>query len=319
MLQPLFATMPSELKEIPRWVCWKGAKVPFEPRKRVKPAKVTEPASWGSFDQAMTAYESGQFSGVGFVLIGDGIAGVDLDHCVTDGAVDPSALKLIEDIGCKYVELSPSGHGLHGFGLAADIKGTKGVMHGINVELYTSGRYLTMTGHVLLNQPLAPLSGFSELALSLRTKSVLPLVVAQEDEIASVTSVSSVTSVASVSSVSSVGELTYPANCMPSGVGQRNKAVFQLARLLKGTMPDASREQLKVAVRKWHTQFVDRLGTKDFDVTWVDFITAWANVEHPHGSVMSDALAVLPEIPSWMGCTSPMPASCLLYLLRKAI
>jgi primase-polymerase (primpol)-like protein len=78
MLSPDFSAMPAELRRIPRWVVWKGTKVPYCPTAKNSKASVTEPDTWASFDQAQTAYEEGGYQGVGFVLSGDGIVGVDL-------------------------------------------------------------------------------------------------------------------------------------------------------------------------------------------------------------------------------------------------
>src|SRR3954466_4369376 len=45
-------------------------KVPKDPRNGRK-AQSNNPATWGSFDEALRAYETGRYSGIGFML-GDG-------------------------------------------------------------------------------------------------------------------------------------------------------------------------------------------------------------------------------------------------------
>ena len=83
-LQPDFDAMPAELRAISRWVTWKDDKVPYCPAAVNSKASVIDPGTWGTFEQARTAYEEGGYLGVGFVLrvAVDGIVGVDLDKCV---------------------------------------------------------------------------------------------------------------------------------------------------------------------------------------------------------------------------------------------
>ena len=299
MLTPIFENMPRELTQFPRWVCWKGKKVPIRPTKGFAPADVTDPTSWGSFDQAKAVFQAKTYAGVGFVLNGDGITGIDIDHCVSDGVVADRAKQIVADLGCGYVELSPSGTGVHGFGFADDIRSVRGRVDGTNVELYGTGRYLTMTGHVITSGPLAPLRGISTLVEQIRSKSREVIRDGGEIEsVASVSSVTSVASVASVSSVSSVGQWHFPDICYPSGTGHRNQAIFQLARYLKGTMPDAATDTLLEAVRAWHTQAMPVIGTQDFGVTWADFINAWAKVKQPYGKTLNAILSDLPPLPA---------------------
>lgn len=154
--------MPEELKGLPRWVTWAGAKVPFDPKTLRGKASVTDPSTWAAFEQAQTAYEEGERDGVGFVLAGDGLVGVDLDKVVTDGQADPAAIALLDRIGCQYIELSPSGNGLRGFGRGPNIGGRRGVLDGVRCELYSDKRYLTVTGQVLRDGPLLALPGFAD-------------------------------------------------------------------------------------------------------------------------------------------------------------
>lgn len=174
---------PPELRALPRWVTWRAEGQPGEkPRKVPHDAKAlrayassTDPTTWASFAQAETAYlervgEPDAFTGLGIVLDGDGLAGVDIDHCVTDGTPDPAALALLDALGAAYVELSPSGTGLRAFGYADSLeRGAKGKLHGLDVELYTTGRYLTLTGQTIKAGPLAPLAGFAALAERIRS------------------------------------------------------------------------------------------------------------------------------------------------------
>lgn len=89
----------------------------------------------------------------------------------------------------------------------------------------------------------------------------------------------------SVSSVSSVGSAF-----IPEAIGQRNKRLFELARHLKGTRPDATKEELREIIREWHRQALPYIGTSDFSESWGDFIRAWESVKFPYGSVLNRLL-----------------------------
>ncbi len=164
---------------MPNWVTWKAEggpdekprKVPYTPqRRRNSRASSTDPKSWGTFEHAQEAYMFGNRTGIGIVLDGSGLVGVDIDHCVTDGTPDPAALALLDSLDAAYVELSPSGTGLRAFGYADNLKsGAKGKLNGLDVELYSTGRYLTLTGHTIKTGSLGQMVGFTELADLIRS------------------------------------------------------------------------------------------------------------------------------------------------------
>ncbi len=77
---------------------------------------------------------------------------------------------------------------------------------------------------------------------------------------------------------------------VPKTTGARNKYLFALARHVKGVMPDASRDDLRVIVRNWHRLALPTIGTQDFAVSWGDFMRGWEAVRCPHGAVMADVL-----------------------------
>jgi hypothetical protein len=147
----------AELAERPAWVCWhtikrngKLTKPPFTPAG--SPASSTDPTTWSSFDECfIAAFVEGRHHGVGRVLTGeDGLVGIDLDDaCATDGAVAPWANRLVQIIP-TYWERSPSGSGLHAWCRAHwSIPGNR---RG-KVEVYASGRFLTITGDHLDGTP----------------------------------------------------------------------------------------------------------------------------------------------------------------------
>ncbi|MHB1154848.1 MAG: phage NrS-1 polymerase family protein [Eubacteriales bacterium] len=88
------------------------------------------------------------FNGLGFVFTADSsIVGVDIDHCINKetGDLNETASAIIEHVPHTYVEISPSGTGLHIFlhGKLPD-DGNKNSKTG--VEMYAHSRYFTMTG-----------------------------------------------------------------------------------------------------------------------------------------------------------------------------
>lgn len=274
MLPPVFDRIPGELAAIPRWVTHK-AKVPYDPSAVRRKASVTDPGTWGPFESARLAFEEGDRDGIGFVLTGDGIVGVDLDKCVIDGSPDAKAMGLIDRIGCQYVELSPSGTGLRGFGYGPNIGGKRGLFEGVKAELYSSGRYLTCTGHALRIGPLVELPGFADVACALGAPSPTEEVQKNtEDDL-------------SHPLRSSVG---IPPHTLPSTEGERNRRLFDLARWAKGKHPDASREELRAIVAEWHRLALPFIGTKDFATTWTDFTRGLEKVRQPHGETMQAIL-----------------------------
>lgn len=178
-LAPRLDNIPYELRALRRWVTWraegpagqKPKKIPYNPTLINSHAKSNDAATWGTFEQAEAAYAEGDYTGIGFMLSNDGLVGIDIDHCVVDGVISPAATKLMNKLGASYVELSPSGTGLRGFGYADILKkGTSGVIDGLHVELYSDVRFLTVTGIAIKNAPIAPLYGFAGLAEQIRAE-----------------------------------------------------------------------------------------------------------------------------------------------------
>lgn len=95
----------------------------------------------------------------------------------------------------------------------------------------------------------------------------------------------------SVSSVSSVGSAF-----IPDSVGQRNKRLFEFARYLKGTRPDATKSEIREIIVDWHRQALPNIGTSDFSESWGDFQRAWDSVKHPFGSVLNRILGEIDMI-----------------------
>ena len=149
---------PAELISRNRWVRWapvirkgKTTKVPLAAAGDY--ASSTNPDTWSSF--AMAA-ESTVGVGLGYVL-GDGIGCIDLDHCINNGVLDDEAEYFIANYPGNYIEISPSGDGLHIWGIAAEAPGTKRSFNGLSIERYSVDRYITITGNIYQHGDLLPL------------------------------------------------------------------------------------------------------------------------------------------------------------------
>jgi putative DNA primase/helicase len=163
--RPIIENIPNEMKKLPQWVLWKfeldknnrWTKVPYHP----KPyrASSNKPRTWSTFKAVWIAYQAGGFDGVGFVFSeNDEFIGIDLDHIFdADGNVkesEPWALDVLEQLKGSYTELSPSGEGLHIIvrGSLPEPGGNDGKPGGQpHLEIYQSGRYFTITGHLWSN------------------------------------------------------------------------------------------------------------------------------------------------------------------------
>src|SRR5690349_1624455 len=116
---------PATLRALPQWVCWswvdradartgelKRTKMPIQATTG-RAARSTDPATWSDFSTAYRAAQQHNYSGVGFVFApDDGLIGIDLDHCLTDGRLSARAADVVTRIA-SYTEITPSGAGLH--------------------------------------------------------------------------------------------------------------------------------------------------------------------------------------------------------------
>jgi len=162
---PEIATLPAALRALPRWVCWryesrhgKWTKAPMRPDG--VPAKSNDPATWAPFEKAYGAALRYAGFGVGFML-GDGVVGIDLDHCrdPESGVIEAWAQEIIDELK-SYTEVSPSGTGVHILCQGALPPGRR---RQNRVEMYAEGRFFTITGQRLndyeLGERTAELAG----------------------------------------------------------------------------------------------------------------------------------------------------------------
>ena len=151
---------PEILTSANKWICWKyetingrKTKVPYNPKNKQK-AKSIDPNTWGSYHKAMKAIG---YNGIGYVFNGDGIFGIDIDHCINEetNQLDEDIKEMILLLD-SYTEKSPSGYGIHIIGLYTGEN--KQGQRKEKYEMYFTGRYFTMTGQVILDRPIQDLT-----------------------------------------------------------------------------------------------------------------------------------------------------------------
>jgi hypothetical protein len=162
---PPFAGLPDlpalrELQSRPKWVAWEYTwndirgvwdKPPLN-AKSGGAGSTTNVATWAPYDAAAAFATRRVQAGVGYVLSPeDEQSGIDLDKCR-----DPESGKLqawaqvAVDFAETYTEVSPSGRGLRFF-VRGLVDGRK--VDAAQVEIYTGGRYLTVTGRHVPGTP----------------------------------------------------------------------------------------------------------------------------------------------------------------------
>jgi putative DNA primase/helicase len=142
-------SIPEELRVRPQWVVWKAVgdkpdKIPYSARSGRR-ASSTDLLTWATFQEALEAYENGDYAGIGFVFSSaDPYTGVDLDDCVdADGEIAGWAMEIVRYFD-SYTELSATGSGLH-----IIVRGEVPNRRKGDVEVYSSKRFFTVTGHVV--------------------------------------------------------------------------------------------------------------------------------------------------------------------------
>jgi putative DNA primase/helicase len=141
--------IPEQLKARPQWVVWKAVgdkpdKVPYSARTGRR-ASSTDLLTWATFQEALEAYENGDYAGLGFVFSSaDPYTGIDLDNCVDEnGEIAGWALEIVRYFD-SYTERSATGTGLH-----VIVRGEVPNRRKGEVEVYSSKRFFTVTGHVV--------------------------------------------------------------------------------------------------------------------------------------------------------------------------
>ena len=147
------------LRQRVQWVAWKRdlrsgqtkpRKLPINPANGSL-AKTNDASTWGSYEAAAERARQDDLAGVGYVLTGDDrLCGIDLDNCrnPTTGELSPIAAEVVA-LRETYFEVSPSGTGLRGFALGKPDRAKMAA----GVEVYGTGRYLTVTGQHVHGTP----------------------------------------------------------------------------------------------------------------------------------------------------------------------
>ena len=137
-----YQNIPEVLRNQPNWVC-RREKIPFNPRTG-RAAKAGQPETWATFEESVNALP--QYDGIGFEFDGNGIIGVDFDHCIENGQLAHWVAEWVERFN-SYTEISPSGTGIHIICMGT-LNG-KPSRKRKEVEIYDRARYFTMTGNPL--------------------------------------------------------------------------------------------------------------------------------------------------------------------------
>ncbi len=147
-----------------QWICWRAVPKNNDPAKMDKQpvnphtgqlAKTNDPATWGTFDEAVAGISQYSLTGLGLVFSAtDGLTGFDFDDCIDDqGNIHPEVGAMLKRLG-SYAEISPSGKGIKVWVKAkfALDRGHKVKKDGYEIEVYKDGRYFT----VMLTNPRFP-------------------------------------------------------------------------------------------------------------------------------------------------------------------
>jgi RecA-family ATPase len=159
-LKPNFQDIPLALQQLP-WAVWKAearldhagnptgkwSKAPRNPKTGWN-IPTNDPSKFGTFQEAQEAFATGQYTGVGVLLIGNGITGIDIDDAIDVFKTRPKVKDWVKAARNEkvYLELSPSGNGMRLFVYGRlNCNGRKQN----SLEIYDDVRFLTITGHTL--------------------------------------------------------------------------------------------------------------------------------------------------------------------------
>lgn len=157
---------PDELTKLNNWCVWrlvdrggKQTKVPIN-AETGELAKSNDSSTWSSYDKAFEVFQGTNADGLGF-FFEPPYVGVDIDDISDDierfksGDIEKNIVFEFYELLKTYAEISPSGNGIHLIfkGKIPGLSRRKG-----NVEMYSEGRFFTMTGNSLnkyeeINEP----------------------------------------------------------------------------------------------------------------------------------------------------------------------
>lgn len=136
--------LPADMRALPRWTSAAG-KRPITPTGT--PASSTDPGTWSSYSEVA--------GGPRGVMLGGGLACIDLDHCIGPrGGLSALARAVLAAVPGAVVEKSISGRGLHVFGLLPEAPGIRRA----GVEVYSRARFIRTTEDIYRPGSLVDLS-----------------------------------------------------------------------------------------------------------------------------------------------------------------
>lgn len=155
--------IPEELRKNKKWVGFKvadtGKKIPIDPN-TLNAASISNPDTWGTFEQAIGLVEMGECVAPGYAITkDDGLIFIDLD-CHTGKCQSEEEKKKLEMLYkslCKsvayfetYMETSLSGNGVHLLARGSlDDSLKRGSSPIAPVEIYDDSRFMIITGNRL--------------------------------------------------------------------------------------------------------------------------------------------------------------------------
>lgn len=159
-----YDSIPHTLRGMDHWVCWKQklienkdgsqrwTKVPVDVESGGF-ASSTDPETWTDYTNAASYCRRSDTDavGLGFVVSeDDAVIGIDIDDCrdPDSGDIDPVVVELLRHTE-TYAEVSPSGTGIRIFVLGDSTveECEADLPREAHIEMYDTGRYLTVTGH----------------------------------------------------------------------------------------------------------------------------------------------------------------------------
>lgn len=148
---------PREMRERHQWSCWKleliegkWKKPPYHPRSGRK-ISATNLGQLCTYDQAVRAYQSGGYDGIGYHLRSDdNLVAIDIDNCrdPQTGLIATWARRIIQVMETR-VETSPRGGGIHLFVHGKIGRNRSRDLFSGRIEFYSDKQYITWTGQIL--------------------------------------------------------------------------------------------------------------------------------------------------------------------------
>ena len=151
-----YRRIPASLQAKRIWLPFKSSPRPAGGANKIphnrqgRPAKYTDPSTWMSYEAAVQQRLRHGYAGIGIVLSEElGIIGIDFDHCIQDGELNPEIEQWLLDLN-TYTEVSFSGDGLHALAFGR-IPGN--AHHAAKVEMYDRKRFFVVTGMQVTGTP----------------------------------------------------------------------------------------------------------------------------------------------------------------------